>query len=71
MEVFSGYFMTIKPYIYLFLCFYRVCFASIHVYIFSAILKIPTQVFLMPERGAGYTHYSLSINRVGFFSVYK
>ena len=41
MEVFSGYFMTTKPYIYLFLCFYRVCFASI--YIFSAILKIPTR----------------------------
>ena len=58
MEVFSGYFMTIKPYIELFLCFYRVCFASL--YIFSAILKIPTRVFLV-------THYSLSINRVGFF----
>ena len=27
---------------------------------FSAILKIPTRVFLV-------THYSLSINRVGFF----
>ena len=33
---------------------------------FSAILKIPTQVFLLPVRGA-VTHYSLSINRVGFF----
>ena len=65
MEMFSGYFMTIKPYILLFLCFYRVCFASI--YIFSAILKIPTRVFLMPVRGAGYTFYPLSINRVGFF----
>ena len=58
MEVFSGYFMTIKPYILLFLCFYRVCFAS--TCIFSTILKIPTRVFLV-------THYSLSINRVGFF----
>ena len=29
---------------------------------FPAILKIPTRVFLMPV-----THYSLSINRVGFF----
>ena len=58
MEVFSGYFMTIKPYIYLFLCFYHGSFASIC--IFSVILKIPTRVFLV-------THYSLSINRVGFF----
>ena len=58
MEVFSGYFMTIKRYIKLFLCFYRVCFASI--YIFSAILK-------NPNAGAGYTFYPLSINRVGFF----
>ena len=57
MEVFSGYFMTIKPYIWLFLCFYRVCSASI--YIFSAILKIPTQVFLMSVRGAGYTLLTL------------
>ena len=53
MEVFSGYFVTIKPYILLFLYFYRVCFASI--YIFSAILKIPARVFHMPVRGAGYT----------------
>ena len=37
-------------------------FAS--VYIFSAILKIPTRVFLMPVR---VTHFTHSINRVGFF----
>ena len=41
-------------------CFYIYC-------IFSAILKIPMRVFLMPVRGAGYTFYPLSINRVGFF----
>ena len=63
--MFSGYFMTIKPYIEIFLCFYRVCFASI--YICQAILKIPTRVFLLPVHGAGYTFYPLSINRVGFF----
>ena len=63
MEVFSGYFMTIKPYIYLILCFYRVCFASL--YIFAAILKISTRV--LSYAGAGYTFYPLSINRVGFF----
>ena len=34
---------------------------------FLAILKIPTRVFLMPVRGAGYTFNPLSINRVGFF----
>ena len=55
--------MTIKPYIKLFLCFYRVCFASI--YIFSADLKISTRVF--SYAGAGFTFYPLSINRVGFF----
>ena len=44
-------------------CFY------IYIYIFSAVLKIPTLVFLMPVRGVGYTFYLhvLSINRVGFF----
>ena len=62
-SVFFGYFMTIKPYILLFLCFYRVCFASIYIF-FS---EIPTRVFLMPGRGEGYTFYPLSINRGGFF----
>ena len=64
MEVFSEYFMTVKPYIYSFLCFCRVCFASI--YIYSAILKIPTRV---SNASAGYTFYPLSLNRVGFFSI--
>ena len=71
MEVFSGYFMTVKPYIYFFLCFYRVCFASIYIYF---------QRFLNPNAGfsnagAGYTFtqiewdFFLSINRekMGFF----
>ena len=37
---------------------------NVLVYFFS---EIPTRVFLMPGRGAGYTFYPLSINRGGFF----
>ena len=65
MEVFSGYFMTIKPYNLLFLCFYRVVLL-LYIYIF--------QRFLNSKRGfsnasASYTFYPLSINREGFFSI--
>ena len=55
MEVFSGYFMTIKPYIY----FCAFTAFVLLLYTFAAILKIPTRVFLMPVRGAGYTLLTL------------
>ena len=62
MEVFSGYFMTVKPYIKLFLCFYRVCFASIYIFSDS---QNPNAGF--SNSSSGYTFYPLSINKVGFF----
>ena len=55
MEVFSCYFITIMPYIQLFLCFYRVCFAVI--YIFQRDIKSQRR---FSNAGAGYTFYPLS-----------
>ena len=60
MEVFSGYFMTVTPYIYFFCAFTA----------FVLLLHIYFQRFLKSERGnvgAVYTFYPLSINRVGYF----
>ena len=52
MEVFSGYFMTVKPHLF--------CF---NIYIFSY-SENPNPGF--SNAGGGYTFYLLSINRVGF-----
>ena len=58
MEVFSGYFVTISLISNYFCAF--TAFVLLRYIFFSAILKIPTRVFLV-------THYSLSMNREGFF----
>ena len=58
MEVFSWYFMTVKPYIQLFLCLYRVCFAP--KYIFQRFIK-SQRGFSNVDAGAGYTFYPLSL----------
>ena len=54
MEVFSLYFITVKPYILLFLCFYRICFAA--KYIFQRFIK-SQRGFSNAGAGAGYPFY--------------
>ena len=56
MEVFSWYFIIVKPYFQLFLCLYRVCFAAI--YIFQRGIK-SKRGFSNADAGVGYTFYPL------------
>ena len=65
MEVFSWYFMTVKPYVKLFLCFYRVCFAAI--YILILIFKL-YQYYLTLIAEKEIMMRLCSLNKTDFFS---